>query len=119
MELMSFGKSKGGVYRGQNGNDDLAMTSVNLAPFFESAQFWDLGIDTYERMPEEYRKLVQEKIFDIYRESNNKSSYNYDELRKLNLMGQHEPSGAKIIPNVVDLESLDQIQKIKQKFFKS
>lgn len=36
VELISFGKTMGGSYRGQNGNGDLAMTSVNLAPFFDS-----------------------------------------------------------------------------------
>jgi len=72
LELMSFGKSKGGTYRGQNGNDDLSMTSVNLAPYFESSQYWDQAIDTYERTPEEYRKEIEEKIFNVYRDANSR-----------------------------------------------
>lgn len=84
LELMAFGKSRGGTYRGQNGNDDLAMTCVNLAPLFDSQQFWDIAVETFENAPEEYRKSVKEKIFDVYSDSNGKAGFNFDELRKLN-----------------------------------
>ena len=118
MELMAFGKSKGGTYRGQNGNDDLAMTSINLAPFFESTQFWDIGIDTYERSPVEYRKEIEEKIFNVYRDTSNRSLYNFDELRKLNLANSDDPGSQQVAPNVFDIESLNKMEKIKNKFFK-
>lgn len=118
MELMSFGKTKGGLYRGQNGNDDLAMTAINLAPFFESTQFWDIGIETYESSSPEYRREIQEKIFNIYRENNDRRLYNFDEIRKLNSSGSNEPSKKEIASNVFDTESLEQIKKIKNKFFK-
>ena len=118
MELMSFGKTKGGIYRGQNGNDDLAMTTINLAPFFESTQFWDIGIETYESSSSEYKQEIQEKIFNVYRENNDRSLYNFDEIRKLNSSGSNEPSKKEITSNVFDTESLEQIKKIKNKFFK-
>jgi hypothetical protein len=119
MELMSFGKTKGGLYRGQNGNDDLAMTCVNLAPFFESTQFWDLGIETYESSPAEYRKEIEEKIFNVYRESSDRSLYNFGELKKLNSQPSSDPLKKQIAPNVFDHESLEYMKKIKNKFFKS
>jgi Terminase large subunit, T4likevirus-type, N-terminal len=119
MELMSFGKSRGGVYRGQNGNDDLAMTCVNLSPYFDSSQFWDQAIDSYELTSPEYRKELEEKIFNVYRDNAGKSLYNFDELRRLNGVNQGTPSDAKVRPNVFDLESIEHIQKIKSRFFKT
>lgn len=119
MELMSFGKSKGGVYRGQNGNDDLAMTCVNLSPYFDSSQFWDQGIDTYELTSPEYRKELEEKIFNVYRDNAGKSLYNFDELRRLNGSNQSTPSDAKVKANVFDLDSIEHMQKLKSRFFKT
>lgn len=119
MELMSFGKSKGGVYRGQNGNDDLAMTCVNLSPYFDSSQFWDQGIDTYELTSLEYRKELEEKIFNVYRDNAGKSLYNFDELRRLNGVNQGTPSDSKVRANVFDLESIEHMQKLKSRFFKT
>ena len=119
LELMSFGKSKGGTYRGQNGNDDLSMTSVNLAPYFESSQYWDQAIDTYERTPEEYRKEIEEKIFNVYRDANSKKMYDYDQLRKLNSApGGFSPDRA-VKPNVFDSETNDHLKKLHSRFFKS
>lgn len=119
MELMSFGKSKGGVYRGQNGNDDLAMTCVNLAPLFDTQQFWDIALETYENSPADYRKAVKEKIFDIYRENGTKSLYDFDKLRQLNQLKDSETGNFKVTTNVFDLTSLDHMKKIQNKFFKS
>lgn len=119
MELMSFGKSKGGLYRGQNGNDDLAMTCVNLAPLFESQQFWDIAIETYENAPEAYRKEVKEKIFEVYRENGSKSLYDFDKLRQLNKVNDSETGNFKVSTNVFDLTSLDHMKKVQNKFFKS
>jgi hypothetical protein len=119
MELMAFGKSKGGVYRGQNGNDDLAMTCVNLAPLFDTQQFWDIAFDTYENSPEAYRKEVKEKIFDVYRENGSKSLYDFDRLKQLNHLKDSETGNFKILPNVFDLTSLEHMKKIQNKFFKS
>jgi hypothetical protein len=116
-ELMSFGKSKSGVYRSQNGNDDLAMTSINLAPFFGSTQFLDLSLDTYENTPREYRKEIEEKIFNVYRGTNSKSLYNFDELKRLNTPSSGETGNSKLNNNVFDMESLEHMKKIKNKFF--
>ena len=118
MELMAFGKSKGGVYRGQNGNDDLAMTSVNLAPFFDSSQFWDIGVDTYENAPIEYKKAVEEQIFSLYREQNARQIYDYEALRRLNSPKSGETGDSKVKSNVFDAESLQHMQNIKNRFFK-
>ena len=118
-ELMSFGKSKGGSYRGQNGNDDLAMTSINLSPFFESSQFYDIGIETYENAPPEYRKEVEEKIFNVYRDSDTRSLYNFDELKRLNQANGSDSGEPKISGNVFDVNSLEYMKKIKNRFFNS
>lgn len=119
MELMSFGKSRGGVYRGQNGNDDLAMTCVNLAPFFDSSQFWDIGLETYENAPAEYKKEIEEKIFNVYREIGAKSLYNFSELRKLNNTSDDMRGDRQVKNNVFDLESFEHMKKLNQKFFKT
>jgi hypothetical protein len=118
MELMAFGKSKGGVYRGQNGNDDLAMTSINLAPFFDSSQFWDIGIDSYENSAPEYRKAVEEQIFSLYRDQNSRQTYDYASLRKLNSPKPGETGDSRVKSNVFDADSLQHMQNIKNRFFK-
>lgn len=119
MELMSFGKTKGGLYRSQSGNDDLAMSSVNLAPYFDSTQFWDQGVDTYESTPATYRKEIEEKIFSVYRENNNRSMYDFNTLRKLNSQNSGEPGNKEVKSNVFDSESLEHMKKIKNRFFNS
>ena len=118
MELMSFGKSKGGIYRGQNGNDDLAMTSVNISSLFDSSQFWDVGIETFERQDQEYVKDLEEKIFNIH-SNRSKSAFDYDELKRLNDNPLGKSNKKKGPTNVFDLETLDRIRKINDKFFKS
>lgn len=117
MELMSFGKSKGGQYRGQNGNDDLAMTCVNLAPFFESPQFWDLATHAYESMPIEYQREVEEKIFSLFRGGANKPLFDYDELRNMNKKDGTDPGQIK--SNLFDPNTLGKMKNIHGKFFKS
>jgi hypothetical protein len=119
MELMSFGKTKGGLYRSQSGNDDLAMSSVNLVPYFDSTQFWDQGVDTYENMPTDYRKEIEEKIFNVYRDNNTRSLYNFSEIKRMNIPSKSETGESVIQPNVFDMESLEYMQKIKNRFFKT
>lgn len=119
MELMSFGKTKGGQYRSQSGNDDLAMSSVNLSAYFDSSQFWDQGIDTYENSPAEYRKEIEEKIFNVYRENNNRSMYDFNVLKDLNNKHGKETGDKKVKNNVFDIESMEYMKKIKNKFFNS
>ena len=118
-EIMSFGKSKNGTYRSQNGNDDLAMTSIICSVFFNSPQFLDLATETYDNALPEYKKEVEEKIFKIFRSNTQKSMYDFDQLRKLNTPANGSSGNSKINENVFDLESLEQMKKIKNKFFKS
>lgn len=119
-ELQSFGKSKGGIYRGQNGNDDLAMTSVNISSLFDSSQFWDIAIDTFERSNEDYIREVEEKIFAIHRKGSKRSMYDFDTIKQMNTTPNNSakhPSQVK--QNVFDLETIQHIEKIKGRFFKS
>lgn len=119
-ELQSFGRSKGGVYRGQNGNDDLAMTSINISSLFESSQFWDIAIETFEMQSPEYVKELEEQIFSIHRAGNNRSSYNFDELKELNDNHNGMAQNPLTVKNdVFNIETMDHIKQIRNKFFKS
>jgi hypothetical protein len=62
MELGSFGRSTNGTYRSQSGNDDLAMTCVNTAAFFDSPSFLELGTEVWDATPQQYQKDIAEKI---------------------------------------------------------
>jgi len=117
-ELGSFGKSKGGLYRGQNGNDDLAITSVNLSSLFESSQFWEIAVETYERAGDEYAKEVDEKIFSLNRKEGKNSMFDFEEIRRMNET-KGRGQGKINQGNVFNLDTLDRIEKIKSKFFKS
>jgi hypothetical protein len=71
-ELSAFGMTKAGTYRSQSGNDDLAITCVNAASFFESPNFWELANDVLEDMErsydpkiKSYLKELSEKIFTV------------------------------------------------------
>ena len=118
-ELGSFGKSTGGMYRGQNGNDDLAMTSVNLSSIFESSQFWEIAVETYEKMGEAYAKEVDEKVFSLNRRDGRGSGFDFDEIRKMNSHKGFGPGSKNFDKNVFNIDTLDQIEKIRSKFFKS
>lgn len=120
-ELQQFGRSKGGLYRGQNGNDDLAMTSVNMSSIFESSQFWDIAIETFENKDSEYVKRLEEEILSIHREAGSSSGYDFNEIRKMNNGESNWPDkkGADVKKNVFNIETHDHLQKIKNKFFKS
>ena len=120
MELMSFGKSKGGIYRGQNGNDDLAMTSVNMASLFESNQFWDIAVDTFESAGDEYRKEVEEKIFSIHRGESRSSMYDFNSLKEMNASPKNKvPNSISGSDHVFNVESAEKMIKLSQRFFKS
>jgi hypothetical protein len=120
MELMSFGKSSGGVYRGQNGNDDLAMTCVNLSSVFDSSQFFDVAVDTFENMGVEYAKEIERVFLNVNRSDNERSMYDYGKLREMNNVGGNDtPQNKSVSPNVFDSQSLEQFEKIKRHFFKS
>jgi hypothetical protein len=70
-------------------------------------------------MPAAYRKEIEEKIFNVYRDNGNRSLYNFDELRRMNIPPKSETGESVVQPNVFDTESLEYMQKIKNKFFKN
>ncbi len=117
-ELSCFGRSKGGVYRGQNGNDDLAMTSVNVSSIFDSSQFWDIAVETYERSDSEYQKLVIEKIFNL-NSNDKKSAWDFDELRRMNNAG-HSPKKIKSEGvDIFNVDTVNHLNKLRNNFFKN
>jgi hypothetical protein len=116
-ELMSFGRSKGGVYRGQNGNDDLAMTCVNTSAVFESSQFWDIAVETFERTPAGYRKELTEKIFNLHT-NEKKSGWDFNEIRRMNGANQQNPNKRNDIKkDVFNIDTLDHMRALKNNFF--
>lgn len=119
-ELGTFGMAKGGTYRGQNGNDDLAMTSVNISSLFESSQFWEIAVETFDRQSDEYVKELEEKIFSIHVD-NIRSGYDFDSIRKMNKINENDvtknPSSAE--KSVFNIDTIDHLKKIQDKFFKS
>jgi hypothetical protein len=118
-ELQQFGKSKGGLYRGQNGHDDMAMSSVNVSSVFDSTQFWDIAIDTFEKMGESYVRDLNEKIFDLVN-GNKRAIYDYDAIKNMNAdLNRDTNNKTPKSNNVFNLETLDQLEKIQNKFFKN
>lgn len=92
-ELGSFGRTKNGTYRSQSGNDDLAMTCVNLSAFFESPNFWEIANAEIDRLSKDYVAEVHEKYLkDIYFDKRTK--YDYSTLNDLNTSGVARSSGA-------------------------
>jgi hypothetical protein len=102
-ELGSFGKAGNGTYRSQNGNDDLAMTCVSTAAFFESPNFWEIVNDELDRLPKEYLKKVYAQFLgEAY--LGHDSGYNHETLRDLNRTPEIKRPGAtkKFDENTVD-----------------
>jgi len=95
------------------------MTSVNLSSIFESSQFWDIAVETFERQSPEYVKELEEQIFSIHRTGGKKSQYDFDEIREMNT-GNNE--SRKVVSSdskdVFNLDTLSHMQKLKDKFFK-
>lgn len=92
-ELGSFGKSSNGTYRSQNGNDDLAITSVSTAAFFESPNFWELVNEELDRLPIEYlKKAYADYLGEAYISST--SGYDHTVLRELNTTPEIKTPGA-------------------------
>jgi hypothetical protein len=90
-----------------------------LAPALDSNQLWELSIETYEATSLEYRKEVEEKIFNLFRSNLNKPAFDYDTLREVNAPSNGAEKNLEPRRHVFDIESLNQMQKIKNKFFKS
>jgi hypothetical protein len=118
LELSCFGKSRGGTYRSQNGNDDLAITSINLSPFFDSPQFSEIGNEVYENTSTEYKNELYDKILNINMNLN-KKSFDFNRLHELNDSLNLNTSKAKSDnKNVFDLDVLNQMRKDRDNFFK-
>lgn len=98
-ELGSFGRTKNGTYRGQSGNDDLAMTCVNTAAFFESPNFWEISNSELDRLNKDYLAEVHEKFLkDIY--FNKRSIYDFGALNELNSAGSGVARSSGINPTM-------------------
>ena len=112
-ELGSFGKSSNGSYRSQSGNDDLAMTCVNIAAFFESPNFWELASEELDRLPKDYLSEVHSRFLnEIY--LTNESDYDFGTLKSMNAAGVAK-SNAKI--NKFDESYIDHYQRTIEKFY--
>jgi hypothetical protein len=62
VELASFGINSSGSYSSQIGNDDVAMTCVNLVSFFDSMDFYDMVEDSYDEIDEKQKNAIQNII---------------------------------------------------------
>lgn len=112
-ELGSFGRTKNGTYRSQSGNDDLAMTCVNLAAFFESPNFWEIANEEIDGLNADYLAEVHEKYLkDIYFDK--RSSYDYSSLNELNTSGVARSSG---IHQVATEDYVNSYRETMQKFY--
>jgi hypothetical protein len=116
LELSSFGKSKGGSYRCQSGNDDLAMTCVNTSPFFESPQFWEIGGEVYENTSSEYKHEMYDKILDVKTE---KQAFDFDRLQDMTNQLNPKDSLSNKKRSVFDLNTLKGLNRTQKKFYNS
>lgn len=93
-ELGSFGRTKNGTYRSQSGNDDLAMTCVNISAFFESPNFWEIANSELDRLSPKYLAEVHEKYLkEIYYNAGG-TKYDYGTINSLNTSGVARSSGS-------------------------
>lgn len=112
-ELGAFGKASNGSYRSQSGNDDLAMTCVNTAAFFESPNFWEIINEMIDHLPKEYLKEVYEKFLNqAYLE--NPSSYDHKTLRELN---QTPQLGRPAEAGKFDVSTIEQYRNTYELFY--
>lgn len=61
-ELSSFGLNDRGLYEGQGSHDDLAMSCVNLLPYFESEDFYEHVEDIIDLIDENSRNAMFKKM---------------------------------------------------------
>lgn len=114
-ELGSFGKSSNGSYRSQSGNDDLAMTCVNTAAFFDSPNFWELANEELDRLPSDYLNEIHSKFLnEIY--VNQSSQYDFGMLNSLNSGGVAKRPNTK---NRFDEAYIEKYKASMEKFYGS
>lgn len=94
LELSSFGINSQGRYEAQLGNDDTAMSCVNLVTYFDSNDFYEMVEDIYDSIEDDVKKAVEyrmsfgdknsDDMMDIFRMlgSNNSKQYFKDEFEK-------------------------------------
>lgn len=61
-ELGAFGLNKKGRYEAQTGNDDIAMTLINLVAYFDNDIFFEMVEETYDKYPTIWKEIITEKI---------------------------------------------------------
>lgn len=61
-ELSSFGINNQGRYESQLGNDDAAMTCINLVPFFDSIDFYEMVEDIYDLTDLELKQSIENRM---------------------------------------------------------
>lgn len=75
-ELSAFGINNAGRYESQMGNDDVAMTCVNLITYFDSIDFYETVEDMYDSIDLSIKKAVEtrmssdggaEDVMDVFR----------------------------------------------------
>ena len=61
-ELADFGQGETGGYKSQTGHDDIAMTCINLAPYFRSSQYLEHVDEIYSHCPQKYKDAMAERM---------------------------------------------------------
>lgn len=61
-ELSNFGMTQGGSFSSQIGKDDAAMTCINTNPIFSNGEFTDSVSEIYEKIPQKYKDLIDNKM---------------------------------------------------------
>lgn len=60
-ELSAFGLNAAGRYESQTGHDDISMTCVNLVPYFDSNDFYEMVEDFYDSTDSAFKKAVERR----------------------------------------------------------
>ena len=61
-ELTAFGLNAQGRYESQTGHDDIAMTCVDLVPFFSSTDFHEMVENIYDNISYQDKGVIAQKI---------------------------------------------------------
>lgn len=72
-EFTNFGLNKKGTYSSQAGNDDIAMTGVNLVPVVFSDMFAEVVEEVFDQYDEKTKKFIHEYVINAQREEDSDS----------------------------------------------
>lgn len=106
-ELGAFGRTANGTYRSQSGNDDLAMTCVNSAAFFESPNFFELANDELDKQSPEYMAEIYLNFLNkVY--LSKESNYDFEMINSMNGSGSARTGNAshRLDENYIDNHKL-------------